>query len=336
MRSTFDLKHDIAKLTPEDNDDVWLLHDIIIPGTLVTAKTERSVQVERGDGAEVVGRRPVTLTLLVEKAEMAERLRLTGKIVEAPPDIGKGYHSIDVKPGTFLTVQKPWKTWEINKIRAAAKKAEPVLILVMDERDADIWLLTDREKHILHISGPGLSKAEGVSRKPEYFGSIASALKQHSGNVKHVIIAGPGFTREEFARFIAEREKSLAEKTILDAVSHTGEPGLMELLRRGTLERLKASSRVEAESRAVENLLTEIGKDGLAVYGVEQTKQAIEAGAVELLLVSDKKVRELAEVMEAAEKTRTTVMIISSQHAAGERLLGMGGIGGILRYQLKY
>ena len=119
MRSSFDLKHDTAELTPEDIDDIWLLHDIIMPGTIVTARTERSVEVRRGEGAEVVGRRPVTLTLLVEKTDMADRLRLTGKIVGAPAEMAKGYHSIDVKPGTFLTVQRPWKTWEVNKIGRA-------------------------------------------------------------------------------------------------------------------------------------------------------------------------------------------------------------------------
>lgn len=336
MRSSFDLKHGTAELTPEDADDVWLLHDIIMPGTLVTARTERTVEVRRGEEAEVVGRKPVTLTLLVEKVDIAERLRLTGKIVEAPPEIAKGYHSIDIKPGTTIVIQKTWATWEVNKIRAAAQKAEPVLVLVLDERDADMWLLTERERHLLHIAGPGLSKAEGVSRKPEYFGNVLAALKQHAEEVRHVIIAGPGFTREEFASLVAERDKSLATRVTLDAASHTGEPGLAELLRRGTLERLKASSRLETETRAVEQLLVEIAKEGLAVYGNEQTKAAIEAGAVELLLVSDKKVRVVADLMEAAEKTRTTVMIISSQHAAGERLLGMGGIGGILRYRLNY
>ena len=336
MRSTFDLKHEIAKITPEDMDDVWLLHEIILPGTLVTAKTERTVEVKRDEGKETVGRKTVVLTLLVEKADMADRLRLVGKIVEAPADMTKGYHSIDIKPGSFLTIQKPWKTWEVNKIRAAAKKAEPSIILILDERDADLWLLTERTNHLLHISGPGHSKEEGVSKKPEYFGSVLSALKQHAEKAKNIVIAGPGFTREEFSKFVLEREKAIAKKAIMDNVSDTGENGLAELLRRGTLERLKTSSRIEEESRAVEKLLAEMGKDGLCIYGLEHTKQALDAGAVDLLMVSDRMVRELADVMEAAEKMKTSVMIISSNHSAGERFLGLGGIGGILRYRTNY
>ncbi len=336
MRSSFDLKHDTAKLTPEDIDDLWLLHDVIIPGILITARTERAVEVRRGDEKEVVGRRSVVLTILVEKVELTDRLRLTGKIVEGPPDIEKGYHSIDVRPDTFLTVQKKWKRWEVEKIRSAEKKAEPVLILILDERDADVWLLTERENHLVHISGPGHSKGEGVSRKPEYFGSVLASLKQHLEKARHVIIAGPGFTREEFVKFMVERDKELAKRSITDSVSHTGEPGLSELFRRGTLERVKADSRIQKESRAVENLMAEIAKEGQAVYGQEQTRAAIDAGAVELLLVSDRKAHEFAELLDAAEKTRTKIMLVNSSHSAGERLLGMGGIGGILRYKLNY
>jgi protein pelota len=335
MRSSFDLKHDTAKLTPEDLDDLWLLHDVIVPGVLVTARTERTVEVRREGEKEVVGRRPVTLTVLAEKVELTDRLRVGGKIVEGPPDVSKGYHSLDIRPDDLVSVQKPWKTWEVNKLRAAAKKAEPVLVLILDERDADFWLLTERESHLVHIAGPGLSKAEGVSRKPEYFGHVLATLEQHAGT-KNIIIAGPGFTREEFSKFLFDKNKQLAKLVITDAVSHTGEPGLSELLRRGTLERLKAESRIESESMAVERLLVEIAREGLAVYGQDQTKAAIEAGAVEQLLVSDVKVRELTELLEAAEKTKTTIMIVSSSHSAGQRLLGMGGIGGILRYKLNY
>ena len=48
MKSTFDLKHDIGKITPENNDDLYILSNIIRVGDLVTTRTMRSVEVERG------------------------------------------------------------------------------------------------------------------------------------------------------------------------------------------------------------------------------------------------------------------------------------------------
>ena len=76
-------------------------------------------------------------------------------------------------------------------------------------------------------------------------------------------------------------------------------------------------------------------KEGKAIYGKDETQQAILAGGVELLLISDMKVRELEDIMEQAEKMKSKVMIISSKHASGQKLLGLGGIAGLLRYQYK-
>ncbi|MDD5416988.1 MAG: hypothetical protein PHU12_03355, partial [Candidatus Aenigmarchaeota archaeon] len=63
MKSSFDPKHDIGRLTPESLDDLFILKDIITPNSLVKAKTLRSVQVKRGEDVEKVGKKPVVLTI---------------------------------------------------------------------------------------------------------------------------------------------------------------------------------------------------------------------------------------------------------------------------------
>lgn len=93
-------------------------------------------------------------------------------------------------------------------------------------------------------------------------------------------------------------------------------------------------SRISEETAAVEALLTEIVREGKAVYGGWETREAVDKGAVEILLVSDKNVREMEPIMEDAEKMGTKVMVISSLHPSGEKFLGLGGIGGLLRYKL--
>jgi len=100
MKSSFELKLNIGKITTENKDDLWTLKDIITANSLVTAKTPRTIKVMR-EKEEKVGRKAVVLTVRVEKIELNESLRLTGKIIEGPENIERGYHSIDVKPGTF-------------------------------------------------------------------------------------------------------------------------------------------------------------------------------------------------------------------------------------------
>jgi len=340
MKSRFDLKHNIGKITPQSPEDLIILKEVLTPGILVTAKTPRSVKIRR-EGRLVrakTGRREVVLTIDVEKIDLEQELRLTGKIVEAPENVDRGYHTIEVEPGTFLKIEKEWKGWEVDRIKSAERKPEPVLICVLDETEADFYLLKGRYKHLLHLSSEAIGKRFETKKfevkEKEYYKSILNELKKRSERVKRLVIVGPGFAKGEIQKLIKEREKELLEKIIIESVFHTGNVGLQELLRKGLVERITKFSRVTEETKAVERLLTEITKDGKAVYGLDKTKEALESGAVELLLVSEKKIRDFESLLELADKMKTKIMVISTSHESGEKLFGLGGIGAILRYKL--
>jgi protein pelota len=71
-------------------------------------------------------------------------------------------------------------------------------------------------------------------------------------------------------------------------------------------------------------------------------KKAVEYGAVDFLLISDKVLREaeddertrLEGLMRRAEHMGGRVMIIGSEHESGVKLLGLGGIAAQLRYAI--
>ena len=96
------------------------------------------------------------------------------------------------------------------------------------------------------------------------------------------------------------------------------------------------------ETQLIERFFAELSKDGLAVYGSEDVKEAIGYGAVETLLVPDTLLQESKEsgeydaldtMMQDAEKQGANIMIISSEHEAGERISKIG-IAAILRYKI--
>jgi len=333
MRSSFDLKHNIGKITPESQEDLEILMEVIIPGSFVTSKSPRSIKIKR-EGELVrakTGRKEVIMKILVEKTDLNEKLRLTGKIVEAPEDVEKGYHTIEIESDKFLKVEKIWKGWEIDRVKSAERKSEPVLVCVLDENEADFYLLKERYKHLVHLdseaSGKSYETKKADEKQKEYFSKLLEILK--SKQVNKIIIAGPAFAKENLLRLTKEREKQLLEKIIVEQTFQTGETGLQELLKKGLIEKLTKMSRVSEETKAVENLLEAIGGSGKAVYG-ENVKNAIESGVVRLLLVSDKKIRDFEEILDLADKMRIKIMVISSQHSAGEKLLGLDGIAGLL------
>lgn len=353
MKSSFDLKHGIGKITPENMEDVYLLSSVITPGSLLTARTIRSREIRRGDEKVKGKKESIVLTISVDKVEFQEDkgLRAGGKILRGPEDLEHGFHSIEIAPNDFITLEKQWRSWEIDKIKKAEKKAEKVLVCVLDETEADIWLVQERAKHLVHFAC-SLGKKSGLSTKPQYYSAIYdyarkffefSASRKPSvfvdlkskEELKYFIVAGPAFAKEELSDFIRQKYRKLAEKISIHPLSQTGEAGLQELLKSGILEKLLKQSRISEETETVENLLSEIGKDGLAVYGLKETQKALEAGAIETLLVSDKKVREVEDLLEQAEKQKARILIVSSEHQSGEKLLGLGGVAGLLKYKVK-
>ena len=335
MRSGFDLKHNIGKITPESVEDLSILEEVITPGSFITAKSPRSIKIKReGDLIRAkTGRKEVIMKIQVEKIELRENLRLTGKIVEAPEDVERGYHTIEVEPDKFLKVEKVWKSWEIDMIKSAERKPEPVLICILDENEADFYFLKERYKHLFNLSseasGKRFDSKKSETKRNEYYVKILDELKNRSEKVVKIIIAGPGFARDDLQNLMKQRAKELLNKIIIEFTYQTGNLGLQELLKKDLIEKITKYSRISQETKAVEILLEEINKNGKAVYGIEKTRDALDNGIVDFLLVSDTKIRDYEELLDKADKKRCRIMIVSSQHDAGEKLLGLGGIAAL-------
>lgn len=338
MRSSFDLKHDIGKITPESKEDLSILKEVITPRSFITAKSPRSIKIRR-EGELIrakTGRKEVIMKIQVEKIELKDNLRLTGKIVEAPEDVDKGYHTINVEPGKFLLIERVWKSWEIDRIKSAERRPEPVLICILDENEADFYFLKERYKHLFSLvskaSGKKFDLKKAEIERSEYYAKILDELKKRSEKVKKILIAGPGFARDDLQKMIKQRAKELLDKLIIDFTYQTSNLGLQELLKKGLIERITKYSRITEETKAVEKLLEEINKNGKAVYGLEKTKEALENGNVDFLLISDVKIRDFEELLDLADEIRCKIMVISSEHDAGEKLVGLGGIAAILKF----
>ncbi|MFH1364438.1 MAG: mRNA surveillance protein Pelota, partial [Candidatus Aenigmatarchaeota archaeon] len=116
--------------------------------------------------------------------------------------------------------------------------------------------------------------------------------------------------------------------------SYTGKAGAQEVIKT-SLNKILKQTRVAEETGLVEELLKRMKQGKLAVYGKEDTLGAIHMGAVETLLVSQEKLNDFDEIMLEAEKVSARIVIVSADHESSEKLLGLGGIGALLRFELR-
>jgi len=331
-------KEGIAKVRTETPDDLWHLEKILEPGDMVTSRTLRKTTIKRGQEIEKGDRKPLTLTIQLEKKEFhkdTHALRLTGPIKSGPEDMIRlgSYHSLSIRTDTILTIQKEkWKPHQLERLRKARIKPSLLLICVLDREEADFAEL--KESGLEFLAGFSSVKHKDKDTLEEYHKEIIDYLEGKQKNFQAIVLAGPGFERENILKYIKEKNPELAKRIFLEHTNSTGRAGIQEVIKTSA-NRILKDTRIARETGLVENLLQEINKDGLAVYGKKETMKAMEYRAIETLLVSEENIPDFEEMMDKVEKQGGNVKIISSEHESGEKFLHLGGIAGFLRFRIR-
>jgi protein pelota len=335
-----DLRHGIIKLKTENPDDLWHLEKILEAGDLVTSRTLRKTTIKRGSELEQGDKKPVTLTIRLEKVEYHKDihvLRLGGPITGGPEDVQlSSYHTLSIDTDSVLTIHKAkWKPYHMDRLKKARQRRPLLFICSLDREEADFAGLRESG-----IEWSGSVRAKKVGQKvgkqergSEYYQEILGVLEKSQG-FEAIVLAGPGFEKDNLLKFIQQKNPELARKIILEKVSSAGRRGIQEVIQTSA-NRLLKETRVAKETGLVENLLMEITREGNVVYGRKETERALGMGAVERLLVSEEKIHDFEGILDQAEKMRTEIVVISSEHESGERFLAIGGIGGFLRFKIR-
>lgn len=351
---TLDKKNNFIKLKIDNMDDLWILSRVIDVEDKISGETFRSIKKTAEQEAV---RKKIYIKIIVEKIDFNKdsyNLRLLGTITESEnTDVPNGsHHTITITPGTTVGIaKKEFKKWQIERIEdaVAASKRPKVLLCAADYGEAHIAVIQEFGiKHLTEISKtiPGKKKETlklHEKGKEDFLIELAKTLEDilKSQKLKNVIIGSTGFFNESMSKTL-EKFKDLKKKVAFVTISSSGKTGINEIIKRGAVEKIVKGSRITFESMIVEKFFEEVAKDGLAVYGNQDVKEAISYGAVETLLVPDLtiqdskesgKYKELEDIMISAEKQGAKVIIISSEHESGERISKMG-VAAILRFKI--
>jgi len=330
------------KLMPETIDDLWHLYNLIDERDMIFATTFRRKE-DKADKLrpERIEKVRMRLGIRVQKVEFHESddlLRILGVIESGPQDVGE-HHTLMLSPGDDITIIKPeWKPQHFDRIKRAIASSEKSNLFFVAIEDTDAVIAAVREYGVKEYAtitrNPQGKMYDSKSNEEEYLEEVVSKLSM----VLHgepLIVLGPGFTKEALAKRIKEKIPQATNVTII-STGQAGMTGVSELMKRGVGGKMLEDTRVAMETRLMEQLFSEIGKDGLFAYGEPQVKTAVDSGAVSVLLVLDTKVRSksIDELLRAVESSKGEFHIISSMHEAGRRLESLGGLAAILRYKI--
>ncbi len=187
-------------------------------------------------------------------------------------------------------------------LREQLREKETYGIMVIDSSASTIATLEGSRLQIVRheTSGvPGKHRAGGQSARRferlreanllSYYkrvGEHANEIFLSIPTLKGIIIGGPGPTKYDFEK--GEFLNYMLKEKIMDTVdtAYTSEQGVEEVMDRAP-EILKRVRYVE-EKKIMQDFLYQIGHDtGLATYGENDVKKALESGSVQTLLLSE-------------------------------------------------
>ncbi|MFH1622922.1 MAG: peptide chain release factor aRF-1 [Candidatus Aenigmatarchaeota archaeon] len=209
--------------------------------------------------------------------------------------------SIDELPEPIKT-KLYWcdQTFVLEPLKTMVQEHDIYALIVLDARDASIGLLSGKSiKTLKNLDSTVPSKTvKGGMSQGRYdriredaiheflteIGDVASELLlKHE--LKGLIIGGPGPVKEKFAKGKYLNYMVMNKLLGVKDTGYTGEFGLRELVERA--EDLLKDSVIAREKAIMNRFFTELEKNGLVTYGMNEVKQSIEAGAVETLLMSE-------------------------------------------------
>ena len=346
-----DEKEGIVEVVPETLDDLWHLSHIVEVGDNASSKTTRRIQDNTGDKlrSDRGVKKTFYLSLDIENVSFhlfTGKLRLTGVITRGPEDLIPlgSHHTLEVKLNTPITIKKErWPKWAIKRLNQAieASKKLSAIIVVLEDDTATLGLM--RQFGIEYygpikgsVSGKRIVDKNRQKSIVQFYEKVIESIEKFD-SIQNIVIAGPGFVKNDFYDYLKDKHSDLAKIAIIEPTGSGGRNGISEVLKKGTVEKLTSENRVAFEMSAVNNLLTEIAKNSSkVVYGLKETKNAINLGAVSQLLILDTKVasESMGEAMDMVENMKGEVMVISSEHEGGKQLESLGGMAAILRYEI--
>ena len=349
------LRQGFVKVIPDSQDDLWHLYNVIYKDDEVYAYSSRAIKTDTEASRPKSGER-VSAFMGVKVESVAwdkflGKLRVHGIIIHAPDIIPTGaHHTISVGLNQPVTIVKPeWQKHALDRLQRASETEKPLLIIAIDDEG---YAIAETKQYGIEIKVeertklPGKHEAEkrqGATN--EFYKRAMTTMNQlWSQTCNSIVIVGVGFVKSDFATYLRDYAGEMA-KFIVDvkSVNNGGVSGIYEALRSGVLLKAAHKMRVLEETEVMEEAMKRLGKgENTITYGLADVEKAGQMGAVEKLILADTLLRDAEEeqrlllerIMREVEHKAGSVTVVSTEHEAGSKLLGLGGIVALLRFPM--
>lgn len=353
-------------LIPEEPEDMWHAYNLIAVGDSLRSTTVRKVTMESSTGSSTSNRVRTTLTISVEDLDFDVQacvLRVKGRNIVENQFVKMGaYHTLDLELNRkFTLAKKVWDVVALDRIDLACDVTQTadVAAVVLQEGLAHVCLVTPsmtlvrtKVEHTIPRKRKGLC-AQHDKGLIKFYDAVMQGILRHIkfDVVKCIIIASPGFVKDQFYEYLFQQAAKQDNKVLLENKSkfilvHSSSGHkhvLKEILADPALQTKLADTKASGEVRALEMFYTMLQTEpDRAFYGLKCVEAANEALAIETLLISDALFRSkdiatrkrYVALVESVRENGGDVKLFSSLHVSGEQLNQLTGVCAILRFPM--
>lgn len=296
---------------PEESEDMWHAYNLVSKGDNVRSTTIRKVQNETATGSSSSSRVRTTLTIKVESIDFDTQacvLRLKGRNIEENQFVKMGaYHTLDLELNRKFALQKSeWDSISIERMDMACDVSQnaDVAAVIMQEGLAHVCLITSSMTQVRSKIDVGIPRkrkgnvAQHEKGLVKFYDSVMQGIIRHVNFdvVKCVLIASPGFVKDQFFQFMMEQAIKTDNKLLIDNKSkfmlvHSSsgfKHSLKEVLQEPAVVAKMSDTKAAGEVKALESFYTMLQVEpARAFYGKKHVTLAADAQAIETLLISD-------------------------------------------------
>ena len=215
-------------LLPEEIEDLWHTYNLIAKGDKLLATTFRKVQKQSSTGSVDSQKVKMSLAISVSRIDFDPEggsLRVGGTIASEHEGLHLGaHHTIELELQRKYTLAKAaWDSLYLERVTQAtqgAASAADVAALLMQQGLANLCLVSGgmsitRARLECRAASKGNAAVQAGAKKEreKWYEQILQALLRHVdfGVVKCVVLAGPGFVKDQWWEWAQSESERRAE-----------------------------------------------------------------------------------------------------------------------------
>ena len=350
----------IVHLIVDNTEDLWALYNIMAVGDCIKLATFRKVQHETGSKVTST-KKKIIITLRIEELEYSpEAIRFKGKNVSQNEYIAIGqYQTDEIGVNSFFSLYKSyWDDIHLETLKSVTDVTitSEIAAILMENDIAHLFYISNKQTVTKGKITQTIPKKRNGSTKHDkgkeaFFEKILNQFVKQINfeNTKVLIIASPGFTKDDFKKYMEEKIESNGKewhdlknnlKKIIYTHSSSGfKHSLEEILAKPDIKRLIKDTKCIDDVAIMERFNEILGTDMDKIFfGLKSFNIAYEKKAIDTLIITDGYLRKIPPLTrkDLCAKMKTLkpreVCQFSSLHTTGEKIDEFGGICGILKY----